>query len=177
MPLPSSRTTMSTHPASQANSVVPAAATEAESQTDFPGSLYLIALSTRLITACSKSGALTAVWIDSSHAISNTIERSTARGIQSAITAAKTSAIGTISNGRLPVPSLCSIRDSARRSSIMEANRSACFAMISKNRRLSAGSSAAPSSSVSTNPLIEATGVLSSCDTFATKSRRTLSKW
>ena len=103
------------------------------------------------------------------------MERSLARGRQSTVTAESRSASSTDSRGRLPVPSLCSIRERARRSSMIDASRSACLAMMLRNRRWSAGSSPAPSSNVSTKPLIEAIGVLSSCDTLATKSRRTFS--
>ena len=58
---------------------------------------------------------------------------------------------------------------------MIEFSRSACPAMMRTKRRAASGSSSAPSSSVSAKPLIEVTGVLSSCETLATKSRRTAS--
>ena len=58
---------------------------------------------------------------------------------------------------------------------MIEFRRSACPAMMRTNRRAASGSSRAPSSSVSAKPLIEVTGVLSSWETFATKSRLTAS--
>ena len=56
-------------------------------------------------------------------------------------------------------------------------SRSACLAMICRNRMRVVGMSIAPSNSVSTKPLIDAIGVFNSCDTLATKSWRTFSKW
>ncbi len=47
--------------------------------------------------------------------------------------------------------------------------------MIVRNRRHEVASAIAPASSVSANPLIDVSGVLSSCDTFAVSSRRSRS--
>ena len=171
MPQPSSRTVITTLPAPP---VVPVSVAT-PIQIVRPGSLYLIALSTRLINACSKSGALTSAVIDSSQVTSSRMERSSARGRQSTVTAESRSAIRTDSLGRLPVPSLCSMRERANKSSMIDASLSACRAMIWRNRRASIGSSLAPSRRVSTKPLIDAIGVFSSCDTLATKSRRMFS--
>ncbi len=68
--------------------------------------------------------------------------------------------------------SLCSIFERLSRSSMMACKRSACLAMIRRKRSASCGSFMAPSSRVSTKPLIEVTGVFSSGETLATKSRR-----
>ena len=70
------------------------------------------------------------------------------------------------------VGSLLSTLERLSRSSMMAFRRSAWPTMMRRNRSASAGSSLAPSSSVSAKPLIEVTGVLISCETLATKSRR-----
>ena len=57
----------------------------------------------------------------------------------------------------------------------MACRRSACRATMSRNRSACGRSSMAPSRRVSTKPLMLVIGVLSSCDTLATKSRRMFS--
>ena len=64
-----------------------------------------------------------------------------------------------------------SSRASRSRSLTSRSIRSVWRMMIARNRRLSSGS-ASPSDSASTYPRIAVSGVRSSCDTFATKSRR-----
>ena len=54
--------------------------------------------------------------------------------------------------------SLCSIFDRLSRSSMIACSRSACLATICRNRSASTGSCIAPSSSVSTKPLIDVIG-------------------
>ena len=58
----------------------------------------------------------------------------------------------------------------------MAFSRSAWPEMMRTKRCAASGSSRAPSSRVSAKPLMEVTGVLSSCETLATKSRRTASR-
>ena len=58
---------------------------------------------------------------------------------------------------------------------MMALSRSAWRAMMPRNFSADSGSRIAPSSSVSTNPLIAVIGVRSSWETFATKSRRKFS--
>ena len=76
----------------------------------------------------------------------------------------------------LPCSESCSMRDRLKRSSMISLRRSACLAMICKKFRAFSGSCMAPSSRVSTNPLMEVMGVLSSWETLATKSRRACSR-
>ena len=58
---------------------------------------------------------------------------------------------------------------------MIEFRRSACPTMMRRKRCAPPGRPARRPRSVSTKPLIEVTGVLSSCETLATKSRRTVS--
>ena len=63
-------------------------------------------------------------------------------------------------------------RDSSSRSSTSEAMRSAFARILERKRFAVATSSRPPSSRASTKPRIDVRGVRSSCEAFATKSRR-----
>ena len=69
-----------------------------------------------------------------------------------------------------------SMRDNVSRSSTRRLIRTACCVMRRSDRRVMSGSGSVMSVSVSRNPPSTVSGVRSSCETFATKSRRVVSR-
>ena len=138
--------------------------------------LYLIALSRRLTTACSSSGGFTSANRSSGQSTTTPMSLASALLAQTSAATASTSATRASCSATSRPSTPRSRLESASRSSMIEFRRSACPAMMRRNRRPASGSSIAPSASVSAKPLIDVTGVLSSCDTLATKSLRTASR-
>ena len=141
-----------------------------------PAGVYFMALSSRLVTAWSSRG---------SSATSSSPSGSTRRSKEWFFSLMRSSRLAVIffirgissiffsSSG----VSLDSILDRLRRSFIRLSRRLACFSMIPRNRLALSVSSSAPSLRVSTKPLMEARGVLSSWETFATNSTRIFSSF
>ena len=134
---------------------------------------YLIAFSTRLkSTCCNRSTSARATNVAGTW-FSTVTFFSTARDCRSSITRSTSSPMFTGCKFITICP--LSSREMVSRSSIRYVSRSVCFSIVFKNRVDSSGSFFAPSSSVSTNPLINESGVRNSWLTFATNSCRVFS--
>ena len=161
MPGPSSRTHIS---------IFPSAAGPPPIVTRPAGRPYLIAFSTRLNSTCCKRSASACACTPSGTRLSNAICFSSARERRSSATRCVSSRISRECRFMMICP--LSRREIVRRSSIRNVSRSACFSMVCRKRVVFSGSLFAPSSKVSTNPLIKDSGVRSSWLTLATNSWR-----
>ena len=138
-----------------------------------PGGVNLTALSSRLTRICSSARRSALARSRSGTSASSAIFFSDARSRNSSTTRAQSGAncTGPSAGFHAPVSSL----DRSSRSSVSRVRRSAWRAIISTKLRACPGSSRPPSSSVSAAPRMAVTGVRSSCEALAMKSRRTRS--
>ena len=168
--MPSSATTMSTHAGARS----PSALGDTVSRTCEPGSLYLMALSTRFPTArsnCPRSACNT-VWADASSGPGRTSDTSCLRACSEYCCATSPSS-GTTATSSCRIEPSSSTRLSSSKSLMMWRTRSASVPIRSTSRVRTAASSS--SASVSDSSAMAPTGVRSSWLRLATKSRRTSS--
>ncbi len=134
-----------------------------------------MAFESRLPTAWRRaSSSPSTVSGSAGHSLSTRIARASAAGRWARLDSSSTSrtSSGESSSGF----SDDSRRDSDRRSVTRLDIRSAWRPILARKRWRSSASISGSSISVSTSPRIAVTGVLSSCETLATKSRRTVSR-
>ena len=148
----------------------------ASMRTSPDGRLNLIALSNRLTSACSSR------ILDPTTQTSSTLTQSSrtpaTRAADSTVRSALSRTLRTRSASGSAVSGFPdSSSDNTSKSEAMLLSLAAWALIISRNFRLFAGSSSAPSSSVSAYPRMAVSGVRSSCETLATKSLRMFSSW
>ena len=140
--------------------------------TEPPGCVYRTALSTRLRTSSARSRPDPCTDGTPSACNTRATPVSRASSCNRWISSAATASSRIRSSRSLPVSS----RERSSRSDTMRDSRRASRSSCSVKRRAAGGSSIAPARSVSAAARIDETGVFSSWEAFATKSRRTRSR-
>ena len=144
-------------------------AARSRTETRPPEGVYLIALSSRFASTCSsarRSARARPSQDDCTSAVSSPARRRGSRS-RSSRRASSAASTGSMRSGALPP----SMRESSSRSSIRASSRRA-LARITSIDCTARGSAGGASASRSAKPRIAVSGVFSSCDALATKSRR-----